>query len=88
MRREHKKLVFRFLMLVWERKFTPNNADELFVAVRRVRNNLLHGGKAGDPDYDPDEPDRNEKLIREAQWVIEQALLQMEEVKDHFEGNY
>ena len=88
MRRPPKKQVTRNHMLDWKPQGTPKNADELFAAVRRVRNNLLHGGKAGDPDYDTNEPDRNEKLIREAQWVIEQALLQMEDVKDHFEGNY
>ena len=61
---------------------------ELFAAVRRVRNNLVHGGKSGDPEYDPDDPCRNEKLIREAQWIIEEALHQMEDVKIHFEGQY
>jgi hypothetical protein len=72
--------------LEWEPQEPPGNVDELFVAVRRVRNNLVHGGKSGDPEYDPDDPNRNEKLIREAQWIIEQALHQMDEVKSHFEG--
>jgi hypothetical protein len=53
-----------------------------------VRNNLVHGGKSGDPEYDPDDPCRNEKLIRQAQWIIEEALHQIEDVKIHFEGQY
>jgi hypothetical protein len=51
-----------------------------------VRNNLLHGGKSGGPENDPKDLNRNEKLIREAQWIIEQALHQMGEVRNHFEA--
>ena len=88
MRRPPKKQVSRDHAPEWELQNPPANVEELFEAVRRVRNNLVHGGKAGDPEYDPDDPGRNEKLIGEAQWIIEEALHQMEDVKIHFEGQY
>ncbi len=88
MRRPPKKQVSREHALEWKPQDPPANVQELFEAVRRVRNNLVHGGKAGDPEYDPDDPGRNEKLIGEAQWIIEEALHQMEDVKIHFEGQY
>lgn len=62
----------------------PRNTLELFVAIRRMRNNLFHGGKSGDPEG----TERNERLISEAHWVIEQALLAHEEVRYAFEGRY
>ncbi len=88
MRRPPKKQVSREHALEWKPQDPPANVQELFEAVRRVRNNLVHGGKAGDPEYDPDDPSRNERLIREAQWIIEKALHKMEDVKIHFEGLY
>jgi hypothetical protein len=60
------------------------NIDELFVAVRRVRNNFLHGGKSGDPEGD----ERNRKLVAEAQWIVEQALGVLPNVRAYFEGRY
>ena len=62
----------------------PVNAVELFIAVRRVRNNLFHGGKAGDPEGNQ----RNEALIAEAQWILEHALHAHDEVRYVFEGQY
>jgi hypothetical protein len=86
MRRPPKKQVLRHNELDWEPQKPPGNIHELFVSIRRVRNNLLHGGKSGGPENDPKDLNRNEKLIREAQWIIEQALHQMGEVRNHFEG--
>ena len=62
----------------------PQNTLELLVAIRRMRNNLFHGGKSGDPEG----KERNELLISEAHWVIEQTLLAHDHVRYSFEGLY
>ena len=74
--------------LGWSKQSPPKNVNDLFVAVCRVRNNLVHGGKSGHPDNSQDDPDRNEKLISEAQWVLEHAICAKPDVKFDFEGNY
>jgi hypothetical protein len=83
-----KKQITRGHSLEWENKAPPETINDLLEAARRVRNNLVHGGKSGDPEYDPDDPHRNEKLIREAQWVVEQALYELHDVRAYFEGRY
>lgn len=88
MRRPPKKQVSRNHKLEWKPQDPPANVHELLEAIRRVRNNLLHGGKSGDPEDDPDDQYRNEKLITEAQWIVEQVLHKMEEVRIHFVGLY
>lgn len=55
--------------LAWETVAAPTNVTDLMGAVRRVRNNLVHGGKSGDNDSD-----RNNSLIAEAIEVLLQAL--------------
>ena len=51
---------------------TGNTADDLFVYIRRVRNNLFHGGKFNGHWF---APDRSEKLMGASltvmTWVIE-----------------
>jgi hypothetical protein len=74
--------------LEFEPTTLPTNTQELFEAVCRVRNNLFHGGKSGEPDADPSDPRRNEKLIAEAQWVLEFALQRCDKVRNEFEGHY
>ncbi len=83
-----KGQIFQDHRLSWRDCAPPKNAQELFEAVRRVRNNLVHRGKAGDREFDPEDPQRDEKLLHEAQWIIEQALLDMDQVRDYFEGKY
>jgi hypothetical protein len=58
--------------MYWKEEKAPTNAQELFVAVRRIRNNLFHGGKslAGDMT----EADRNRRLLEAALCVLEMAL--------------
>ena len=57
----------------WTRQFgwrdmpIPENAVELMLAVRRVRNNLFHGDKAN-PDYS-----RNPQLVRAANLILSDA---------------
>lgn len=57
--------------------------QELIAALRRVRNNLFHGGKSGDVDHD-----RNDMFIREAMHVIREMLLVDDTLRTDFEGKY
>lgn len=59
------------------------NTKDLFIAIRRLRNNLFHGGKSGDKDSD-----RNNELIADAIKVMIEALKWSEEVRYSFEGQY
>lgn len=83
-----KKQVSRERRLGWEDQDAPANVHELFEAVRRVRNNLLHGGKSGDTESGLSPASRKKALVSEAQWAVEQALHQMGKVKNYFEGRY
>ena len=59
------------------------DAQSLFVAVRRARNNLFHGEKfIGDPAGD----ERGAQLLTESLWVLELALLKHPQVKAVYEG--
>lgn len=51
----------------FEDQATATNAVELFLAVRRVRNNLFHGEKANFTD-------RDQMLVRAGLYVLEAAL--------------
>lgn len=62
---------------------SPSNVQSLLAAVCRVRNNLFHGGKSGDPDHD-----RNDTLVDEALSVVGLVLESDDELKHYFEGNY
>lgn len=64
--------------LGWRDMGKVTSTTELFLAVRRVRNNLMHGAKyqdAGDgrPDY-VEGSERNDALLRQALTVMEVAL--------------
>ena len=83
-----KKQITREHSLEWDDAKACSSVHDLVLALQRVRNNLLHGGKSGDPDSKSADPARNETLIAEAQWVVEQALWRMDDVRMHFEGNY
>ena len=67
----------------WKEVDPPNNIQELFGAVRRVRNNLFHGGKSGDPDAD-----RNATLVYEALAVLIEALNACEDIRYPFENRW
>ena len=84
MKRPPLKQVVRDGKLHFDPSRAPaKNVDELLTHVRTVRNNLLHGGKSGDPDGR-----RNGKLIAGAKWVVEEVLRRVEKVRNAFEGNY
>lgn len=59
----------------------PSNVGELFEMVRRVRNNLFHGGK-----YFDDDMERSRLLVEEAIEILLLACERHDEVKARFEG--
>jgi hypothetical protein len=79
-----KKQIIVAGALDFKRQTKPKNVVELFVAIRRMRNNLFHGGKSGDPEG----KERNEQLIAESQWTLEQALHAHDDLRWSFEGRY
>jgi hypothetical protein len=70
-------------ILDWEEKAPPTNIQDFIGAVRRVRNNLIHGGKSGDPDAD-----RNTKLVAEAIEVLLEALRTDVDLRQRFENRW
>lgn len=69
--------------LSWEVSVPPKNVQELLRDVRRVRNNLVHGGKHGDEDHD-----RNKELIVDGIAVLLEALKVNDELRDAFENRW
>ena len=69
--------------LDWVEKGEVSNIQELIGALRRVRNNLFHGGKSGDVDSD-----RNKYLVSEALLVVDYILQNDENLRNIFEGKY
>jgi len=67
-----KKQVIKDGALGWEMMSAIRTANDLFLAVRRVRNNLFHGGKY--PIRPEPDMSRNQTLLREATRVLEIAL--------------
>lgn len=69
--------------LEWQVAAPPADVQSLVGAVRRVRNNLAHGGKSGDKDSD-----RNDLLVAEAITVLTEALLRHSDLGHMFEGKW
>lgn len=70
-------------ILQWEPVAPAKRVQDLFGSVCRVRNNLFHGGKfALGPEYGSE---RDQALLREARWVLEQALHRQPKVQAYFE---
>ncbi|MGD9968558.1 MAG: hypothetical protein AB7T59_18725 [Hyphomonadaceae bacterium] len=59
--------------LSWDDCEIPSNTLDLLNAVKRVRNNLFHGGKL--PGVPGNEPSRNERLLTAGLFVISQVVL-------------
>jgi hypothetical protein len=86
--RPPKRQILNDGLLDWRTIPSALNTRQLFEGIRRVRNNLVHGGKSGDPDRDPENHNRGRDLIAQAQWVLEQALDKNDRVRWDFEGLY
>ncbi len=68
--------------LVWQVCKPPENSVALFVAIRRIRNNLFHGGKHENPFNE-----RDRELLSEGIAVLKLALETHDMVKWHYMGN-
>ncbi|MEQ8899292.1 MAG: hypothetical protein RID23_19595 [Roseovarius sp.] len=69
--------------LGWKKVGRAKSVNDLLASVRRVRNNLFHGGKHGDADCD-----RNPELVSEALFVIDEILKCDSDLHDMFAGNH
>ncbi|WP_323041746.1 hypothetical protein [Gemmobacter sp.] len=69
--------------LSWINAVEASSVQDLIGAVRRVRNNLFHGGKSGDPDAE-----RNDMLFAASLCVIDLILKRDDQVRTHFTGEY
>ena len=81
-----KKQVLRNGRLDWETAI-PNSDTEFeraLVLVRRVRNNLFHGGKYNAQSHD--ETARNEELMRQGILILKAVMLQMPKVQAAYDG--
>lgn len=78
-----KRQVVKDGNLSWSTAAAVSNVQELIGSLRRVRNNLFHGGKSGDPDRD-----RNDALVAGALFVVDQVLLRDDNLRMIFEGKY
>lgn len=77
------KQIIEGTSLAWKDAALPTNVQDLMGAVRRIRNNLVHGGKSGDKDSD-----RNDALVSEAIEVLLEALRADGAVRNMFEGKW
>ncbi len=73
--------IIRGEALDWKLAAKPDNIDDLINAVKRVRNNLLHGGKHGELDVD-----RNEALVSKSVELLKRAVVMDACIKSAFEG--
>ncbi|MDA1314463.1 MAG: hypothetical protein O2968_14075 [Acidobacteria bacterium] len=58
-----------------------SDIERVLIYVRRVRNNLFHGGKFPTPDGVVDEPGRDKQLIQECLTVL-RAVLKLPSVQN------
>ncbi|TNE26533.1 MAG: hypothetical protein EP349_09885 [Alphaproteobacteria bacterium] len=61
---------------------SPNDNQTLFVYVRRVRNNLFHGGKY--PEGPVQTPERDGQLLKSCMYILEKALEQSSKVNEFY----
>ena len=85
-RRPPKRQINNNGQLAWQTTTQITDVNGLFLAVRRVRNNLFHGGKY--PQGQLDDTSRNEKLLLQAKSVLERALEKSPEVKRFFDKDF
>ena len=80
-----KKQVLKNGKLDWD---CPNEENRdihsLINAVKRVRNNLFHGGKYPDPTGTVEDPSRNDELMNNSIIVLKHLLYSSKEVRDKY----
>ena len=81
-----QKQVLRNGGLAWSSTMPTNSAeiDVLLMLVRRVRNNLFHGGKYNSQAHD--ETARNESLLRYGITILEASMTLVPDVKAAYKG--
>ncbi|MDE2166090.1 MAG: hypothetical protein KGJ66_07110 [Alphaproteobacteria bacterium] len=80
-----RKQIVRDAVLAWSDPGPQiDNVQELFAAIRRVRNNLFHGGKFAAPTYVLAGTERERNLLGESRAVLERALDKCPSVKGTF----
>ena len=83
-----RKQIMKGGSLAWKHVPTENTPllKQVLDAVRRVRNNLFHGGKFA---YDGlvEDPGRDSRLLKSCTTVLEECISLDQEVHDYFYGN-
>lgn len=69
-----KKQIVRDGVLVWDDRpaQSRNKAQQVFLLIRRIRNNLFHGGKFNNRWF---EPERSELLMQHAMTILKACAL-------------
>lgn len=81
-----KKQILNAGELSWQSVNTKEHTPQmLFSHIRRVRNNLYHGGKFNGRWFDPD---RSEELISKSLLVLQALQVQHAELADAIHGNH
>lgn len=85
--RPPKKQIVRSGTLGWKdvRQQNTQRLQQILCAVRRVRNNLFHGGKF--PDGPIEEPGRDTRLLQSCMIILEECLRLDYEVRRNFNSN-
>lgn len=80
-----KKQIIRNGILEWSssKPSTNLNSDLTLIYIRRVRNNLFHGGKFNDHWFSPE---RSEPLIKNSLIILRACLKANKEVNNAFRG--
>ncbi len=83
--RPPRKQVIRNQLLEWENP-TPNasKAHEILLCVRRVRNNLFHGGKFNDHWF---APERSRELLLHSLSILDACLRASPDLRKAFEND-
>lgn len=70
-------------LIAWDdsRPQTDSRADELLIYVRRVRNNLFHGGKFNGHWF---EPERSEPLLRYSIAILDACIREIPEIYEAY----
>jgi hypothetical protein len=80
-----KKQVIRNGIIQWSESAPNQNlkADNLLIYVRRVRNNLFHGGKFNGHWF---EPERSEQLIQNSLFILKACINNVASTREAYSG--
>lgn len=80
-----KKQIIADAIIQWEvaEPATSSRADKLLIYIRRIRNNLFHGGKFNGHWF---EPDRSEHLLKNSITILLSCIESIDAVRDAYYG--